>query len=187
MKNERAIRSVLIIGIVAVAIVAVMVFTLDQHFTLKPYKPTAQNNSANYVAWITPAAIKTGRKYGIPHEFIVVQTALESGWGKSNLLSKYNNFGGIKAVKGDKSVNLPTQEFLGGQMVTINDGFAVYKNPSDGLDAYGRFFHVNKRYAAALNYPNDPYKFAVEIKKAGYATDPDYTSKIHSLLNKYYA
>lgn len=140
-----------------------------------------------YLDWITPMAKVVGKKYGIPYQAIVVQTALETGWGKSSLLSKYNNFGGIKAVAGDNSVSMGTKEFINGQMVSITDKFAVWRTPIEGLEGYANFFHRNKRYKTALNYPNDPYKFIEEIKKAGYATDPGYISKLHGMLNSYFA
>ena len=133
--------------------------------------------------WITPLAKVVGAKYGIPYQAIIVQTALETGWGKSSLLQKYNNFGGIKASKGDNSVPLATKEFINGQMVTITDKFAVWKTPYEGLIGYANFFHRYSRYAPALKYPNDPYKFIEEIKKAGYATDPNYIAKLHGMLD----
>lgn len=140
----------------------------------------------DYLDWITPKAKIVGLAKGIPYQAIVVQTALETGWGKSSLLKKYNNFGGIKAKKGEASVNMGTKEFIGGQMISIIDGFKVWNSPTSGLFGYADFFHENKRYKNALNYPNDPYKFISEIKKAGYATDPNYILKLHGMLKKYF-
>lgn len=140
-----------------------------------------------WIDYITPFAKKYGLIYGIPYQFIVVQTALENGWGKSSLLTKYNNFGGVKAVKGDNSVAMNTDEFINGVWVLgESHNFAVFKNPLDGFKAYLNFFKVNSRYRYALNYPKDAYQFAIEIKKAGYATDPNYVKKIHDMLNKYF-
>lgn len=151
-------------------------------FTYKGKTP-----KSDWINYATPMAKIAGSKYGIPWQAIVVQTALETSWGKSSLLKKYNNWGGIKAKKGEASVNLSTGEFLNGQNVTIVDGFKVWKTPYEGAMGYGSFFHENKRYATALKYPNDPYKFIEEIKKAGYATAPNYVSTLHTLLNQNFA
>lgn len=171
--------------------VLLAVFLLNQMFKLMgfsiestpKFKYTGVNKKATWYNWIAPLAKVVGSEYGIPWQFICAQTALETGWGESTLLSKYNNFGGIKDTDGINSTKpMPTKEFINGKWGTINDGFEIYITPYAGLIGYCKFFHQNKRYATALKYPNDPYQFATEIKKAGYATDPDYVAKIHTML-----
>lgn len=142
------------------------------------------NVKQRWYDYTTPLAKVVGKHYGIPWQAIVVQTAVETGWGRSSLFQAHNNWGGIKAKPGESSVNLSTFEFLNGQMVQIVDGFKTWPTPYAGLIGYARFFHENPRYSTALQYPNDPYQFVVEIKKAGYATDPNYVQKLHSLLNE---
>jgi flagellum-specific peptidoglycan hydrolase FlgJ len=184
--NQNTTKKILIILIV----VTIMYYTWIQLFRImeltiketKPFKYVGKNPKADWYKWIIPLAKTIGAEYGIPWQAIAVQTALETGWGKSSLLSKYNNFGGIKAVKGDSSVNMATKEFVNGKYITITDGFATWPTPYDGLVGYAKFFHRNKRYKTALLYPNDPIKFIAEIKKAGYATDPLYVSKLSNLL-----
>lgn len=150
---------------------------------MKPFTYKGGNTTKkDWYAWIVPMAKVVGADYGIPWQAIAVQTALETGWGKSSLLRSNNNFSGIKAVAGQQSVTLSTQEFINGQMVTIKDGFAVWASPYKGLIGYAEFFHKNKRYKTALKFPNDPFRFIEEIKKAGFATDPDYVTKLHGLL-----
>ncbi len=150
----------------------------------KPFKYRGKTPKSDWYNWIEPMARKVGAEYGIPWRAILVQTALETGWGKSSLLTKYNNFGGIKSTKGQSSVAMPTKEFVNGQYITITDGFATWATPYEGLVGYAKFFHKNKRYKQALKFPNDPFRFIEEIKKAGYATDPLYTSKLHTMLEK---
>ena len=185
--SDQATKALLIIAIVATAIVVIVSLSFDKLFIMKPFVySSAHGHTKRYIDWITPHAKTVGAKYGIPWQAIVVQTALETAWGKSSLLTKYNNFGGIKSVRGDQSISLGTSEFVNGKYIRISDGFAVFKNPADGLAGYGNFFHRNPRYSKALNYPNDPYQFIAEVKKAGYATDPSYTAKLHGMLNKYF-
>lgn len=185
MKKQHEILLIIAVAVLGIAITALIIKEL---FKMKKFVyQSGSGVQQRYFEWITPHAKIVGDKNGIPWQAIVVQTALETGYGKSSLLTKYNNFGGIKSVKGDASVSLGTTEFINGQYVTITDGFAVYKSPKDGLEAYGMFFSKYPRYKEALKHPNDPYKFIIEIKKAGYATDPNYVSKLHGMLNQYFS
>lgn len=152
---------------------------------LRAYQPTNDSsNDERYIAWITPIAKTVGLRYGIPWQAIVVQTANETGWGKSSLLRQYNNFGGIKAVGNQAFVRMLTDEYFNGQYETINAKFATFKSPYHGLVGYARFFHDNPRYSEALKYPRDPYRFIVEIKAAGYATAPNYVATLHNMLHE---
>lgn len=171
-------KQLLLFGIIFYLIYKIM----DSKFIYKGGK----TKQKDWIDWIEPKAKIVGLQFGIPYQAIVVQTALETGWGSSSLLRKYNNFGGIKAGKNDKAVILSTPEFQNGAMNIIKDGFKVWDSPTSGLKGYVQFFHKNPRYKNALKYPNDPYQFIVEIKKAGYATDPNYISKLHGMLKIYY-
>jgi flagellum-specific peptidoglycan hydrolase FlgJ len=148
------------------------------------YNSKSKTRKSDWYNYIAPLAKVVGKEFGIPWEVICVQTALETGWGKSILATKYNNFGGVKfAGSGAPSkVNMSTGEVFNGQEVTINSNFAVWNTPYEGLRGYANFFHRNKRYATALKYPNDPFRFIEEIKKAGYATAPNYVSILHGML-----
>ena len=181
------------IAIIIVATV-ILVFVLRESLKImnasiesyKPFKynPASKTRKSDWYNWVEPIAKTVGAEYGIPWQAILVQTALETGWGKSSLLWKYNNFGGVKfAGSGAPSkVNMTTGEVFNGNAVTINSDFAVWPTPYEGMIGYANFFHRNKRYKNALQYPNDPYKFIDEIKKAGYATAPNYISILHGML-----
>lgn len=130
-------------------------------------------------------AVATNKKYGTPYEAVLAQGVLESGMGKSTLASKYNNFFGIKAGSGwtGQTVTMNTQEDSGGgSMYTIADAFRVFPTPQEGWNGYGEFITKNSRYAKALQYPGDPYKYIQEIKNAGYATDSAYVAKVSSII-----
>lgn len=177
--------------LIFVLLVVLFYFLLREVFkvanlSIKDTKPFQYKGGANkkkdWYNYITPLAKVIGRQYGIPWQAISVQTALETGWGESSLLRKYNNFGGSKSRPGEASVNFGTQEFINGKWVTITDGFQVFKTPYKGLIGYAEFFHKNPRYATALKFPNDPYRFITEIRNAGYATSPNYISILHGML-----
>jgi flagellum-specific peptidoglycan hydrolase FlgJ len=137
---------------------------------------------ADWYAWITPLAKVIGGRYGIPWQAICVQTAVETGWGHDQLFRTYNNVGGIKSTKGQSSFSSPTREYVNGHWITITDGFATWKTPYEGLIGYAQFFHNNQRYATALQFPHDPYRFIAEIAKAGYATAPNYSATLQGMI-----
>jgi flagellar protein FlgJ len=102
----------------------------------------------------------------------IAQGALESNWGRKAKGNVYFCVKG-KSPKG-KSVAFATNENYDGKSVKINDSFRSYDSLEQSADDYGRFLSVNKRFAAAFSYPNDPEKFIHEVAKAGYATDSSY-------------
>ncbi|SEK91638.1 Flagellum-specific peptidoglycan hydrolase FlgJ [Stigmatella aurantiaca] len=130
-------------------------------------------------------AIKSQRETGVPASVTLAQAALESGWGKSGLSTKGNNFFGIKGKGPAGSVTMPTKEFLNGKWVTVDAPFRKYNSPAESFADHGKFLRENKRYAEAFKHTGDAERFAKEIHKAGYATDPEYSSKLIGMINKY--
>lgn len=190
--NEKLKKQLLIIVIFTIVLIVfwqvifkIMNLSLVDYQSYKK-KPNTKTPKSDWYNWVEPLAKAVGAEYGIPWQAILVQTALETGWGKSSLLWKHNNFGGVKyAGSGAPSkVNMKTGEVFDGNAVVINSDFAVWPTPYEGMVGYAKFFHRNKRYKTALQYPNDPYKFIEEIKKAGYATAPNYISILHGMLEK---
>ena len=156
----------------------------------------------DFVKKYKPFALETERKTGISHLFILAQAALESGWGKS---VPGNMFFGVKAGKdtpANKKQLLTTTEILsspnlkhlfplvisvkmlssGKYKYTVKDWFRKYDTPEECFTDHAQFFFRNKRYAKALEVKADPYKFAEEVAKAGYATAPDYANSLKKII-----
>lgn len=49
-----------------------------------------------YIAKAAQAAKASKKAYGVPRAVTIAQSILESGWGNSQLTTKYNNYFGIK-------------------------------------------------------------------------------------------
>ena len=64
----------------------------------------------------------------------------------------------------------------------VKDWFRKYDSPEESFTDHAKLFLENKRYAKALEYRSDPYKFAEEIAKAGYATAPNYADSLKSVI-----
>lgn len=131
-----------------------------------------------FISLIYPAAAIIEQEYHLPALAVTAQTALESGWGAH---APGNNFFGIKAGSswtGDKQL-LWTTEYVNGKAVRVQQYFRKYTNPVDSLRDYAKLITTASRYATAAK-TTDPYQYAREIARAGYATDPNYANKIIS-------
>lgn len=131
-----------------------------------------------FLAKIKPGCLSLWKIYGILPSVAAGQAALESGWGTSGLsLPPYNNLFGIKGNYGGNTTTMETWEVYGGVRYTITDNFRSYPTFADSIKDYGVFLNVNSRYAAAIGLKS--YESQIKaIHAAGYATDPDYSTKV---------
>ena len=153
-----------------------------------------------FVKKYKPFALETERKTGISHLFILAQSALETGWGKS---APGNMMFGVKAKAGtptEKRQLVVTKEVLsspnvsfpeiiritkredGKYLYEVKDWFRKYDTPEESFTDHANLFMNNKRYAKALLVRSDPYKFAEEVAKAGYATEPTYADRLKGVI-----
>ncbi len=145
----------------------------------------ATNDIKGFVDAYGQAAFDIGKQYGIPYDAILAQAALESGYGKSELTRKANNFFGMKAGpnwNGPTIAMRTAEQDSSGNESNLTDVFRAYPTPQEGFKGYGEFIRGNQRYKSALNHPNDPVKYIQAIKDAGYATDINYVSKVVNIL-----
>ena len=147
-----------------------------------------------------PYALESERKTGISALFILAQSALETGWGQH---APGNMMFGVKATVSTPPENrqlVQTTEILstdkakfpviisiekrpdGKFKYTVKDWFRKYDSPEESFTDHANFFFRNKRYAKALEVKADPYKFAEEVAKAGYATEPTYAERLKGVI-----
>ena len=70
--------------------------------------------------------------------------------------------------------------------VLANDWEVVNNDTVDNAaQDYGKFLSTNPRYAAAFSHTDDPLRFADDLQKARYASDPKYAAKLRSIITKY--
>lgn len=164
-------------------------------------KKMALETPKDYIKLMYPIALKIQSKTGIPYLFMLAQTALETGYGKSSLFYKAFNIGGIKAKEGQPYVEAWTTEHVkdvskypnrdktkdkdlgnGKTSIKIKAKFAKYDTLEQGAEAWTRIILL-PRYKEAFEYKNDPKQFAAEIKAGGYATDVNYTAKMAKMID----
>lgn len=151
--------------------------------------PPAASRQA-FIDALKPAAERAAAKLGVDADTLIAHAALETGWGRSlpqsaSGGSSFNLFG-IKAGqswKGDVATTR-TQEFESGTAVTRVADFRAYGSTEECMQDYARVIGSNPRYAAALNTGSDVAAFATALQRGGYATDPDYASKLTALARQ---
>ena len=143
-------------------------------------------NVEQFKAQYQQAAINAAAGTKIFPETILSAAALESGYGKSGLAARYNNFFGIKADASwtGKTVTLPTKEQKqGGQVYKINAKFRWYNSPEDCFRSYIKFISGPRYQAAGVLNAATPEAQFDAIKRAGYATDVSYAEKLKEALS----
>ena len=117
----------------------------------------------------------------------LAQAALESGWGK---YTAGNNMFGIKAAGSHTPywngayVTSRTSEYVGGGYVSQNSRFRKYPSIGDSVKDHTYFLQQYSRYANVFK-AKTPEEQAKALQAAGYATDPNYSGKLISIINTY--
>ncbi|MEV4348488.1 sporangiospore maturation cell wall hydrolase GsmA [Actinoplanes sp. NPDC049596] len=157
--------------------------------TTAPATPVTSVTPEQFLAAAVPGAQRGWREYGVPASVTIAQAILESGWGKSGLASVDRNYFGIKCQSGRYGTlasgchDYTTQECTkAGACFTTVASFRTYASMANSFRDHGSFLRVNSRYKPAFTYTKDANKFIWNVWKAGYATDPNYYTKITTLM-----
>lgn len=135
------------------------------------------NNRLEYVENYNSYAIENMRIYKIPASITLAQGILESGSGQSELARKSNNHFGIKCGS----------YWTGGKTYHDDDAknecFRTYNSVLESYNDHSAFLTKNKRYSDLFLLNMNDYKaWAKGLSKAGYATNPNYASRIISII-----
>lgn len=150
----------------------------------------AFSSADDFVATMLPMARQAAERIGIDPRYLVAQAALETGWGKSVMRqqdgSSSHNLFGIKASRNWQGAQARaiTSEFRNGQMVKETAAFRSYDSYQDSFHDLVTLLQSNNRYQEVLKVADKPEQFVRELQKAGYATDPDYASKISQIAKQ---
>lgn len=135
-------------------------------------------------------AEEASKATGIPAKFMLGQAALESGWGKREIKGRdgtnSHNLFGIKA-SGDwkgRVVEATTTEYVNGKAQTKVERFRAYDSYADSFKDYAKLLASNPRYEKVLASAGDATSFARGLQQAGYATDPNYATKLASIIKR---
>jgi flagellar protein FlgJ len=160
-----------------------------------PVAPGAADKPAHVRAFqekLASHAEEASRTSGIPAKFMLGQAALESGWGRREIKgrdgSNSHNLFGIKAGPDWKGrvVETTTTEYVNGKAQARVEKFRAYDSYADSFKDYARLLSSNPRYEKALAAAGstDAAGFARGLQQAGYATDPNYATKLAGIIKR---
>lgn len=134
----------------------------------------------DYIRKYAPVAVREMYRSGVPASITLAQGLLESRYGQSDLAVKGNNHFGIKC-----------HDWTGKKMYHDDDRrgecFRVYGTADESFSDHSDFLRYRDRYKSLFNNDVTDYKaWAHGLKKAGYATDPAYPSKLIKLIEDYH-
>lgn len=140
----------------------------------------AKDSYERYILTYYPIAVEQMERHNIPASITLAQGLLESGAGNSKLSRSSNNHFGIKADKSWKGKR--TSSMDNGKLCY----FRKYNSVRDSYEDHSMFLVNRQRYASLFKLKKNDYKgWAKGLKKAGYAEDPAYPTKLISLIERY--
>ncbi|WP_376744993.1 flagellar assembly peptidoglycan hydrolase FlgJ [Enterobacillus tribolii] len=148
-----------------------------------------QPGNGDFIARLSVPAQIAGRQSGIPHQLIMAQAALESGWGEREIPAaggmRSHNLFGIKAGSrwNGPTTEITTTEYSNGVAYKTKAKFRVYDSYLSAIRDYVQLLTRNPRYAQVSN-AGSPEQAAHALQKAGYATDPNYAEKLVRIMNQ---
>lgn len=133
-----------------------------------------------YVEQFASLAVEEMYRSGVPASITLAQGLLESRYGLSELAVKGNNHFGIKCHNNWKGKKIYYDDDRKGEC------FRKYPSPELSYRDHSDFLRYRDRYKFLFDYKITDYKsWAHGLKKAGYATDPAYASKLIRIIEDY--
>ena len=146
----------------------------------KPVDEWVKNTPEEYIYKWRHVAVEHMEVYGIPASITMGQAILESGYGNGYLARVANNHFCIKCKGSWTGATITHADD------NPNDCFRVYDSAEDSFRDHADFLNNGSRYDFLFSYDADDYKnWAKGLKKAGYATAPDYAERLINIIERY--
>jgi LysM repeat protein len=134
---------------------------------------TISLSEETYIDNYKDIAVSEMKRAGIPASITLAQGMIESDYGRSTLAREANNHFGIKCHSdwtGPKVYHHDDRR---------NECFRKYNKPEDSFYDHSEFLKSGSRYRFLFDLSATDYKgWAHGLKKAGYATNPDYANML---------
>ena len=148
--------------------------------TQKPTEEWVKLTPEEYIFKWRDVAVEHMEIYGIPASITMAQAILESGFGNGYLARVANNHFCIKCKSSWTGATITHADD------SPNDCFRVYESVEDSFRDHADFLNTGSRYQFLFAYDADDYKnWAKGLKKAGYATAPDYAERLIGVIERY--
>lgn len=151
--------------------------TLVTLFAIFATQAQSRQTRQEYINRYKHIAVAHMEKYGIPASITMAQGVLESDSGNSILSGKSNNHFGIKCKS----------SWTGERVYHDDDAkdecFRAYPTVEMSYADHAEFLDNSPRYDSLFDLRSDDYKgWARGLKKAGYATAPDYAERLIKII-----
>ncbi len=149
------------------------------------YAPVSANSLEEekvikFIQKYAPVAVKEMETYNIPASIKMAQALIESRAGRSKLAVNNNNHFGMKCFSRRCNKNHCTNATDDHH----KDFFRKFDSPAASWKEHSKLISQG-RYKSLQNHKLDYKKWAVGLKKAGYATDKKYATKLINIIEKY--
>lgn len=152
---------------------------LASAFAAARLAPAGDSPQERYIARYAATAVQEMYRSGVPASITLAQGLLESRYGMSELAVKGNNHFGIKCHDWKGRTMRVDDERKG-------ECFRVYGDASESYADHSDFLRYRTRYRPLFDLEVTDYKgWAYGLSKAGYATDPQYASKLIRIIEDY--
>lgn len=150
-------------------------------FTCCTFFGIAQKISVQeYIDTYKEFAIKEMKRSGVPADITLAQGVLETENGNSILVKKSNNHFGIKCKE------TWTGESVYHDDDALGECFRKYNTAEESYRDHSDFLRTRKHYSFLFNLDPTDYKgWAYGLKKAGYATNPNYPKILIKTIEDY--
>jgi LysM repeat protein len=120
------------------------------------------------------------KRTGVPASITLAQGMIESNNGKSSLAMDANNHFGIKCHNGWTGATIRHDDERN------NECFRKYRSAEESFSDHSDFLRSGSRYSFLFNLsPYDYKSWASGLRKAGYATNPDYANMLIKKIEQY--
>lgn len=127
---------------------------------------------------------------GILTSVIIAQAILESGWGKSELAKKANNYFGLNnyndevtKIYGSYSIDDAPQDDGSGNITHHSEVFCKFKGLRECIECLHRWYTMRDYYKCIIN--DRDYHSVCRKLQGHYATDIHYAEKLINIIDKY--
>ncbi len=132
-----------------------------------------------YINQYKDLAIEQMLRYHIPASITLAQGLFESAAGRSDLVRQGNNHFGIKCHNWTGPTQYHDDDARG-------ECFRVYQDARDSYEDHSKFLARQPRYASLFQLSQQDYKgWANGLKRCGYATNPQYATKLIQIIELY--
>ncbi|MGV4334674.1 phage tail spike protein [Bacillus subtilis] len=143
----------------------------------------------DFIKQIAADAQRVYKNHQILASLIIAQGCLESAWGTSELATKGHNLFGMKGEYKGQYVTMMTWEVINGENVQVPAKFRKYPSWKESIDDLANLYlngvSWDKNHYRAVVGETDYQKATAALVKAGYATDPNYATKLNSIIFTY--